>query len=283
MSKYPVAGKVAVVTGAGSGIGRALAIELSRRGARVAGCDVHEAAVKETATLCAGEMHTATVDVGDHAAVDDYVAQVAGNFGVVNQVYNNAGIGFNSTVRESNWGDYQRILRINLDGVIYGTLAFLPHLIASGDGHVVNISSLNGILAQPGLSHYCTAKFGVRGFTETLRTEMLLDKVPVKVSVVHPGGVATNISQNTLEFSREAGMEPTAAQLARTTTYTDKLLKLAPADAARIIADGVEKGRPRIMVGRDARALDILTRFSPTAAGRVAVALERILLRQEKK
>ncbi|KQT91553.1 acetoin dehydrogenase [Marmoricola sp. Leaf446] len=283
MSRSSVADKVVVVTGAGSGIGRALVLELDRRGARVSGCDVDEAGLKETASLTRGELHTAVVDMGDREAVEAYAEDVAAHHDTVHQVYNNAGIAFTAPVIESSWADYERVLRVNLHGVIHGTQVFLPHLVASGDGHVVNVSSLNGYLAQPGLSHYCAAKFAVRGFTETLRAEMLLAGHPVQVSVVHPGGVATAISSNALEWARSSGMEVTAAHEARQRTYTEKLLKLPADKAATIIVDGVERGRPRIRVGKDAVAVDRLVRLAPATATRVAVALEHRLLKAEQQ
>ncbi|MGN6132142.1 MAG: SDR family NAD(P)-dependent oxidoreductase [Nocardioidaceae bacterium] len=281
MSTYPVRGKVAAVTGAASGIGRALAVELSSRGARVSACDVDEVGLKETAALCGGEVHTAVVDVSDRDAVLAYAAEVADRLGKVNQVYNNAGIAFSQSVRESDWADYERVLGVNLHGVIHGTQAFLPHLVASGDGHVVNVSSLNGYFAQPNMSHYCTSKFAVRGFTETLRTEMLLEGLPVRVSVVHPGGIATNISDNALALARKAGHEVTAAHEARTRTYREKLLRMDPQRAAGIIVDGVEKGRARIRVGSDAVLIDRVVRMMPATANRLAVAFERRLQRGE--
>ena len=127
MKRRSVNGKVAVVTGAGSGIGRAVALELDRRGARVSGCDVDEQGLKETAAACTGQMHTAVVDMGDRDAVLDYAEQAHTHLGVVNQVYNNAGIAFAAPVLDSQWADYERVLRVNLHGVIHGTQAFLPH------------------------------------------------------------------------------------------------------------------------------------------------------------
>lgn len=281
MSSSPVQGKVAAVTGGSSGIGRALAIELSSRGAAVSTCDVDEVGLKETASLCGGDVHTAVVDMTDRDAVRAYAAEVVDRFGVAHQVYNNAGIAFSESVLDSDWADYERVLGVNLNGVIHGTQAFLPHLIASGAGHVVNVSSLNGYFAQPNMSHYCASKFAVRGFTESLRTEMLLEGHPVKVSVVHPGGIATNISDNALALARKAGHEITAAHEARTRTYREKLLRMDPQRAARIIVDGVEKGRPRIRVGSDAVFIDRLVRLAPARANRVAVAFERRLQRGE--
>ncbi|MEI8080311.1 MAG: SDR family oxidoreductase [Actinomycetes bacterium] len=283
MSTKSVRGKVAVVTGAGSGIGRELAIELSERGALVSGCDIDESGLQGTAERCRGPLHTAVVDMGDEQAVRDYAANVATHYGRVHQIYNNAGIAFSASVLDSDWSDYERVLRVNLNGVIHGTQAFLPHLIASGDGHVVNVSSINGYFAQPGISHYCAAKFAVRGFTETLRAEMLLDAHPVRVSVVHPGGVATHIADNALAFSQAAGRQVTAAAEARTRTYRERILRMDPATAARIIIDGVERGRVRIRVGQDAVMIDRLTRLMPTAATRVAVYLERKMLKDEQE
>jgi NAD(P)-dependent dehydrogenase (short-subunit alcohol dehydrogenase family) len=276
-TKHPVQGKVAAITGAGSGIGRALAVELSRRGASVALSDVNEAGLKETADLVAGPVHTAVVDTSNRDGVHAWAADVAGHFGNVHQIYNNAGIAWNRTVLESEWLDYERVFAVNLAGVIHGTQAFLPHVIDSGDGAVVNVSSINGILSQPGMSHYCAAKFAVRGFTEALRTEMLLNGTPVRVSVVHPGGVATDISASATRIAEEAGEVLTPAQRARERVYREKLLKLPASEAARIIVNGVERGKPRIRVGKDAVALDLITRAAPAFATGLTVKFERKL------
>jgi NAD(P)-dependent dehydrogenase (short-subunit alcohol dehydrogenase family) len=257
--------KVAVVTGAGSGIGRCLALELARRGARLALSDVNEAGLGETADQAealGAEVFTARLDVADRQAVREHADAVVGHFGVVHQVYNNAGIASSGSILEGEWEEYDHVLGINLFGVIHGTKAFLPHLIASGDGHVVNLSSLNGLMAQPGMSAYCTSKFGVRGFTETLRAEMLAGGHPVRVTVVHPGGVKTNIA--TAAFERGAATRPnTAADEARMRTYNEKLLTLPADRAARIVVDGVEGGKPRVLVGNDAKLVDLFVRLVP--------------------
>ncbi|PKW12236.1 Short-chain dehydrogenase [Streptomyces sp. 1222.5] len=274
-----VRGRVAAVTGAGSGIGRNLSFELAKRGARLAVSDVDDRGLEETADRAkalGAEVHTAHLDVSDRAAVEAYAATVAEHFGVVHQIYNNAGIaGGGQSVLDAEWELYDRTLAVNLFGVIHGTKAFLPHLIASGDGHVVNISSLNGYLAQPTLSAYCASKFGVRGFTEALRTEMLAGRHPVRVSVVHPGGVKTNIATAALEQARARGLAPTRQQLDRARVYNEKLLKMPAEQAARIIVDGVEAGRPRIRVGTDAKIVDRLVRLAPGRYPQLAVALER--------
>jgi NAD(P)-dependent dehydrogenase (short-subunit alcohol dehydrogenase family) len=270
------AGPVAVVTGAGSGIGRALALELDRRGARLALSDVDETRL---AGLVPGA-HTARLDVTDRDAVQAYAAEVAGHFGVVNQVYNNAGIaGAGTSVLDSDWAGYDRVLAVNLFGVIAGTRAFLPHLVASGAGHVVNISSLNGIAGQAALSAYCASKFAVRGFSESLRAELLLAGHPVKVTVVHPGGVRTDIAAAALREAARLGVTPTAEQLARARTYEEKLLRMPAAQAARIILDGVAAGKPRVLVGRDAKLVDALVRLLPSHYPALLARADRRLFR----
>jgi NAD(P)-dependent dehydrogenase (short-subunit alcohol dehydrogenase family) len=270
-------GKVAVVTGAGSGIGRALATEL---GARLAISDVNGEGLAQTAAIVGptgAAVHQQTLDVSDREAFERYAAAVADHFGVVHQIYNNAGIAHSRTVLESNYRDYERVLAINLWGVIHGTKAFLPHLIDSGEGHLVNISSLNGYFAQERMTHYCTSKFAVRGFTESVRAEMLSAGLPVKVSVVHPGGIKTNIASAALQSAVELGEPVTQADERRQHAYNEKLLKMDPSQAARIIVNGVEAGKPRILVGNDAKLVDTIVRLLPARATRLSVAFERRL------
>lgn len=270
-------GRVCVVTGAGSGIGRALAIELARRGAKLALSDINEETVQETARLSgASEVITDRLDTSDRAGWDAYAARVVEHFGVVNQIYNNAGIALGRSVKDSTMDDYERVLGINLFGVINGTVTFLPHLIASGDGYVVNISSLNGIVAQPEMSHYCTAKFGVRGFTESLRMEMEVYGHNVGVSVVHPGGIKTNIATAEMERAKAEGKAHPDADK-RTKLYNEKLLKMPPEQAAKIICDGVEKRKLRILVGNDAKGADLIKRIAPTLIHKPIVAFTKKL------
>jgi NAD(P)-dependent dehydrogenase (short-subunit alcohol dehydrogenase family) len=277
-----VAGKVCVVTGAGSGIGRALALGLARRGARLALSDVDEVgldATAEAARAAGAEVATQRLDVSDRDAMTTYAEAVAAHFGVVHQLYNNAGIAHSRTVLESDYAEYERVFGVNLWGVIHGTKAFLPHLIASGDGHVTNISSLNGYLAQDEMSHYCTSKFAVRGFTETLRIEMLQAGHRVGVTVVHPGGIKTNIATAALDAARSFGLEVTAEHEERRRMYNEKLLKMDPADAAEIIIKGVEADKPRVLVGNDAKAVDLLVRLFPARYPKLSLALQRRLVK----
>ncbi|WP_249522636.1 SDR family NAD(P)-dependent oxidoreductase [Modestobacter marinus] len=272
-----VRGKVAVVTGAGSGIGRQLAFELARRGARLAVSDVDEDGLAGTAARAralGAQVHSAGLDVTDRAAVLAHADTVADHFGVVHQVYNNAGVAGGGPVLDSDWADYDRILGVNLFGVLHGTKAFLPHLVASGDGHVVNVSSLNGIMAQASINAYSASKFAVRGFTEALRSELLIAGHPVQVTVVHPGGGRTNIATAALEHSRQRGTV-TAEDEARMRMYNEKLLRMPAEQAARIVVDGVEAGKPRVLVGNDAKAVDLLVRLAPRAYPRLVAALQR--------
>jgi NAD(P)-dependent dehydrogenase (short-subunit alcohol dehydrogenase family) len=277
-----VTGKVAAVTGAGSGIGRALALGLARRSARLALSDVDEAGLEETAAAARAlgvEVLTERLDVADRDAVVAHAEAVAGHFGVVHQIYNNAGIAFSRLVLESDWEDYERVLGVNLWGVIHGTKAFLPHLVASGDGHVVNISSVNGFLSQPRMSHYCASKFAVRGFTESLALELRQAGHPVRATVVHPGGIRTSIATNAVRSARERGLELTPADEARRRFMDEKVLKMDPAAAAETILKGVEAGRSRVLVGNDAKAVDALVRVLPSLHQRLFLAAERRVAR----
>jgi short-subunit dehydrogenase len=197
----------------------------------------------------------------------------------VHQLYNNAGVAFSRPVLESDYADYERVFAVNLWGVIHGTKSFLAHLVSSGDGHLVNVSSLNGYMAQDKMTHYCTSKFAVRGFTESVRAEMLSAGHPVQVSSVHPGGIKTNIANAALARAKELGLPTTEADEKRRKVYNDKLLKMDPAQAARIVVDGVEAGRPRILVGNDAKLVDLVVRVAPSRYPKLAVALDRRMSR----
>ncbi len=249
--------KVCVITGAGSGIGRATSLQLAAQGARLALSDINLANVEETAKLAreagAPEVYTYELDVADKDAVFHSADRVAEHFGSVNFVMNNAGVAISKNVLEMPLSDFEWLMGINFWGVVYGTYAYLPRLIESGDGHLVNISSLFGLLAVPTQSAYNAAKFGVRGFTEALRQEMLIAKAPIQVHCVHPGGVKTNIARSA---RAQDGVAPD--ELAR---RFDKIATLTPDQAATIILRGVRKGSPRILVGNDARALDLMQRL----------------------
>lgn len=272
------ADRVCAVTGAGSGIGRALATGLARRGARLALSDVDEAGLSGTADqvrALGAAVHTARVDVADRAAVAGWAAAVARHHGVVHEVYNNAGIGTQvATLVDASYDDLERVIDVNMWGVVHGCKAFLPHLAASGDGHVVNISSLNGIMAQPGMTAYCMSKFAVRGLSEGLRAELLRDRVPVKVTVVHPGGVKTSIGA--LDEAELATLSaPARAQaVERHRIYQERLFTTTADEAARQILDGVARGRGRVLIGQAGR-IDRIVRLVPAAYPRVVAVWDR--------
>lgn len=267
---------VAVVTGAASGIGRALTLALAGRGARVAASDVDEVGLHETVRLAGDDrVRPYGLDVADRQAVLAHAEAVVGEFGKVNLVVNNAGVAVAKSVEEMSFDDLDWLLGINLYGVLNGSKAFLPHLIASGDGHLVNISSVFGFIAPPLNSAYATAKFGVRGFTECLRQEMLVAGHPVQVHAVHPGGIRTNIVRNARVGT--TAHEHTDGDLA---SQFERIARTSPEGAARAILRGVERGKPRILVGPDAYLLaamprllgaryeDVIARFAKRAADR---------------
>jgi len=214
------------------------------------------------------KVHEARLDVTDRAAVLRYADDVAAEFGTVNIVINNAGIAFTGDVEQMSFEQIERVIDVDFWGVVNGTKAFLPHLIASGDGHVVNISSLFGLMAVPGQSAYNAAKFAVRGFTEALREEMLLAGHPVQVTCVHPGGIKTAIARNAGAVD---GQDPRAlAEL-----FDKKLARTSADSAAKTIVRAVLGNRPRSVVGLDAKVLDILVRVAGPAYQRIVVAALR--------
>ncbi|GAA3532378.1 SDR family NAD(P)-dependent oxidoreductase [Nocardioides daeguensis] len=251
--------KVVVITGAGSGIGRALAVNLAGKGARLALSDVNEAGLAETAGLAskAGspDVQTARLDVADREAFASYAAGVAEHFGQVNVVINNAGVALAGDVVDLDYKDMDWIVGINFWGVVHGTKEFLPHLIASGEGHVVNLSSLFGLVAMPGQSAYNATKFAVRGFTEALREEMLIAGHNVGVTSVHPGGIKTAIARSARVSAKED-------QAATAKLFDEKLAKMTPERAAEIIVKGIVKNQARVLVGLDAHALHNFAKFT---------------------
>ena len=259
------AGKVAVVTGAGSGIGQALSIELARSGARLAISDVDTEGLADTErqlTAIGAPVKADRLNVTEREAFLAYADAVNEHFGKVNQIYNNAGIAHTGDIEVCPFKDIERVMDVDYWGVVNGTKAFLPHLIASGDGHVINVSSLFGVFSVPGQAAYNSAKFAVRGFTEALRQEMMLAGHPVAVTTVHPGGIKTAIARNA---TAAEGLD--RDELAK---IFDKWLTFtSPQRAARIILQAVRKKRARVLVGADAKVLDALVRLTGSGYQRV--------------
>jgi NADP-dependent 3-hydroxy acid dehydrogenase YdfG len=264
----PFEAKVAVITGAGSGIGRALAVNLAKKGAKLALSDIDTEGLAETvgqAEALGADVKSDRLNVAEREAVLAYAEAVIAHFGEVHQIYNNAGIAYNGDVENSEFKDIERIIDVDFWGVVNGTKAFLPHVIASGDGHIINISSLFGLIAVPGQSAYNAAKFAVRGFTEALHQEMLVAKHPVKVTCVHPGGIKTAVARNATVANDQNAQ--TFAE------FFDKRLALhSPEMAAETIIDGVRQGRARVVIGWEAKALDALARIIGPSYQRIIAA-----------
>jgi cation diffusion facilitator CzcD-associated flavoprotein CzcO/NAD(P)-dependent dehydrogenase (short-subunit alcohol dehydrogenase family) len=264
-------GRVAAVTGAGSGIGRALAEELARRGAHLALSDIDEAGLAETVARCEGrgvKVTAALLDVADRAAVFAWADRVVEEHGRVNLVVNNAGVAVGATVDATSIEDFEWLMNINFWGVVHGTQAFLPHLKASGEGHVVNLSSVFGLLSIPTQSAYNAAKFGVRGFTDALRMELDIEDCGVSATTIHPGGIKTNIA-------RSARIDPSVTALTGdrdTAREFDTVARTSPEKAARQILAAVEKDRRRALIGPDAVAFDLVSRLPAGLYQRALVA-----------
>lgn len=256
-------GKVAAITGAASGIGRALAIELSRRGCHVALSDVNEAGLAETAQLASGngvKVTTAKLNVADRAAVYAWADQVVADHGKVNLIFNNAGVALATTLEDVKPEDFEWIMGINFWGVVWGSQAFLPYLKKTGDGHIINISSLFGLMSLPTQGAYNASKFAVRGYTEALRQELDVDNCGVSATCVHPGGIRTNIARSARldeKLTQRMGVDADKAR-----KRFDRLLNTTSAEsAAQQILRGVERNARRVLVGYDAKVLDAVVRL----------------------
>ena len=258
--------KVAAITGASSGMGRSLAVLLAKRGCHVAISDVNEKDLAETARLAGShgvKVTSKRVDVANRAEVYTWADDVVRDHGKCNMIFNNAGVGYGSSVEGSEYPDAEWIVAINFWGVMYGTKAFLPHLRASGEGHVINTSSIFGLLGFPGQSTYNATKFAVRGFTEALRIELDMMNAPVSATSVHPGGIKTNIAR-TARMNRSV-LDLGVKDLEKSHLQIEKQFRVTADDAADIILRGVQKNARRILVGTDARIYDLVLRIMPSS------------------
>jgi NAD(P)-dependent dehydrogenase (short-subunit alcohol dehydrogenase family) len=268
--------KVVAITGAGSGIGRALAVAFAQRGARLALTDLDTAELEVTAERArqhGADVHLARVDVSQRADVFEWADSVARHYGSVNLIANNAGVALTASVSEMALSDFEWLMSINFWGVVHGTQAFLPHLIRSGDGHVVNLSSIFGILAVPTQSAYSAAKFAVKGFTEALRMEMLLEGRPVGVTSVHPGGILTKIARSGRHPESHGPLRRDREQAIR--EFETKLARNSAEYCAQQILRGVERNRARLLVGGDAKWIDAVVRWLPASYQSLLVAHQR--------
>ncbi len=273
------AGKVAAITGAASGMGRSLAVALAKRGCEVAICDIDPVGLAETARLAKAanvRVTTRQVDVADEAAVKAWAESVASEHGRCNMIFNNAGIAYGATLERGDPAEFERVIAIDFWGVVYGTRAFLPYLRASGDGHVINTSSLFGLIAFPGSGAYNAAKFAVRGFTEALAIEMTMSRAPVAVTCVHPGGIKTNIMRASKVHPSlvDIGVEDVDGSRRR----FERAFRVTSDDAAEIILRGVQKNARRVLVGTDARIADLIQRLLPAHYHQIIISSSRRVL-----
>ena len=256
-------GSAAAVTGAASGIGRALALELAARGCDLALADRDEAGLQQVAAEIAKahqrKVSTHRVDVGEPGQIAEFAEAASAAHPGLNIVINNAGVALLGQFSEIEQAQMDWLFNINFWGTVHGTRAFLPILEKQREAHIVNLSSIFGIIAPPGQTAYCAAKFAVRGFSESLRHELAMANSPVRLSVVHPGGVATNIARN----SRTGTGVTDNARRAQSIDRFDAVAKTTAAAAAQRIILGIEKNQPRILIGNDARFMDLLQRFRP--------------------
>jgi short-subunit dehydrogenase len=258
-----IRGAAAAVTGAASGIGRALALELAARGCDLALADRDEAGLQAVAAeinrLRQQKVTVHRVDISEPRQIEDFAQAATSAHPGLNIVVNNAGVALLGQFGEIDQSQMEWLMNINFWGVVRMTRAFLPHLAARREAHIVNLSSIFGIVAPPGQTAYAAAKFAVRGFSEALRHELQMAGSPVRLSVVHPGGVATNIVRN----SRSGTGIADNARRAQSIERFDAIAKTTPAAAALRIAQGIEKNQPRILIGNDARFMDLLQRLRP--------------------
>ena len=259
-----LAGKVVAITGAGSGIGRALALALVERHAAVALADRDADGMAETYRLATrnGVASQHLVDVADAAAVERFADDVVATHGGVHVAVNNAGVGIFGTVEQLSLDEIRWLMDVNFWGVVYGCKAFLPLLRAQPAACIVNISSVFGLWGPPGQSAYAASKFAVRGFSESLRGE--LQGSGIHVVTVHPGGIKTAIAKH----SRVAAAADPRAAARMTETFDRRFLTTPPEVPARAIVDAIAHGKDRVLTGRDARRVDLMTRLFPERAPR---------------
>jgi butyryl-CoA dehydrogenase len=272
-------GRVAVITGAGSGIGRALAVNLASHGAQLALADVNAAGLEETRKLMGAAItaRTYVVDVADPSAVENFARSVEKDFGGASLLVNNAGVALYGTFRELALEELEWLIRINFWGVVYGSKFFLPLLERAGDAHIVNVSSVFGLIGPPGQSAYSSSKFAVRGFSECLREE--LRATGVKVTCVHPAGIATRIAE-----TARAGAATRVEEHRQARERFRKVATIPPEEAARAIVRGILANKNRVLIGKDAYRIDFLARLMPSRANAMLSAwLEKRIEKDESR
>ncbi|MBV9460943.1 MAG: SDR family NAD(P)-dependent oxidoreductase [Bradyrhizobium sp.] len=274
-----IRGAAAAVTGAAGGIGRALALELAARGADLALADRDEAGLASVAAEIGSKQKVTTyrVDVGEPADITAFAQAAIAAHPSLNILINNAGVALMGAFNEIDQSQMDWVMNINFWGTVHATRAFLPHLAMRGEAHIVNLSSIFGIIAPPGQTAYSASKFAVRGFSESLRHELEMAKSPVRLSVVPASVDANNIARN----SRVGSLMTDNGRRVEAIERFEKIAKKSPAAAATRILDGVARNELRILIGSDARFMDLLQRFRP--ASYWAVLARRIEKMTNKK
>lgn len=254
--------RVAVVTGAGGGIGRGIALALSRRGCHVALADISPSGLAETAAMMrGGRATTHRLDVTDREACAGLPQAVLDAHGRIDLLVNNAGVAIGGTFEQVDERDFDWLMQVNFHAVVRLTRLFLPHLKASDQARIVNVSSLFGLIAPPGQTAYCAAKFAVRGFSESLRRELEEAGSSVGVTVVHPGGINTDIARNARPQRHVTNEQ--AVTIAAERDRFQAFLRMPPVKAGEMIVAGIEKERARVLVGSDARIAAFVERLVP--------------------
>jgi short-subunit dehydrogenase len=269
VQKFQFEGSAAAITGAASGIGRALALELAARGCDMALADLDRAGLESVATEITAahsrRVTIRTVDVADPEQIQAFAAAAVADFPSLNLLFNNAGVALLGQFDEFDQTQMAWLMDINFWGVVRGTRAFLGHLQSRPQAHIVNISSIFGIIAPAGQSAYAASKFAVRGFSEALRHELATNKSTVRLSVVHPGGVKTNIARK----ARTGNQMRESMSMNEVGDRFERVARTTPTAAAQRILRGIERNEPRILIGGDAKLLDIIQRLRPATYWRL--------------
>lgn len=267
-------GRVAAITGAASGIGRALAIRLADSGCDLALCDVDEVGLAHTVELVGGRVKVTSraIDVADRTQVFGWADEVVSGHGGVNLIVNNAGVNVVANASVQSIDDFEWLMNTNFWGVVHGTQAFLPYLRTSGEGHVVNMSSVFGLMSIPSQSAYNASKFAVRGYSDALRMELEMEGAPVAVTTVHPGGVKTAIARNARVD------QPSAERVDKDAEFADRFEQVAfttPEKAARQIVRAIQRDRRRALIGPDAILFDLVSRLPALFTQRITMKATR--------
>lgn len=277
MSRQSLQGKVAVITGAGSGMGRELAIQLAKKGCHLAISDINPSSLEETTRLISTRVFSEPLDVANRNAFEKHAQNVQNHYGKADILINNAGVAISGRLEETSYDDFQWLMGINFWGVVNGSKSFLPMMIRQKSGTIVNMSSMLGLIALPAQGAYAASKFAVRGFTECLRQEMVMDNTGVHAICVHPGVIRTNIAKNSRFYSDPFGN----TSKSEAAEEFSQMAKVTAEQAASTIINGIEKMSPRILIGNDVRFVEKLQHIRPVYYARTLKFLNGLIRRKK--